>query len=151
ATPPELVGGGTALNAMSVVSKDDIWAVGVNGHIAHFDGRSWHSEQLDQALVSKSSPTKNYFDLLGVAAWPGEVWVSDAKQGYFRYDGKAWTTVTSAPYSVHELWGTSPRDVWLPGGKPAHFDGTRWDTSVVLGNPMRSAHGTAPDDIWMVG
>ncbi len=152
ATPPDLKGYGTALNAVAVVARDDVWAVGVNGRLAHFDGTTWRAEQLVAARVSHDPHIRGHFDLIDVEAWPGEVWVTTAAKDYLRFDGKAWSKVpVPLGRSVQQLWGSSPKDVWLPGGRVARFDGTRWDDSVVLPVSLREVHGSAPNDVWLVG
>ena len=153
--PPELRGYGTALNALSVVARDNVWAVGVNGRVAHFDGTTWHGEQIDVAAVSTDPANRSYYDLLGVAAWPDGVWVTASKTGHYYYDTttKRWTVVPDSELgnrTQQQVWGIDPRDVWLAG--PAHFDGTGWDQSTV--HPaagLREVHGSARDDVWQVG
>lgn len=153
-TPPDLKGYGTAMRAISAVARDDVWAVGVNGRVAHFDGTSWHGEQIEVARVSKSPDVKGYFDLIDVVAWPGEVWVTASSSDYYRFDRKAWTVVSVPevrPRTFQQVWGATPKDVWSIGGRMDHFDGARWDTSTVLPAGLREAHGTAPDDVWAAG
>lgn len=153
ATPPELIGSGTALNALSVVAANDVWAAGVNGRVAHFDGKSWRSEQLDVARVSTSPSVRGYFDLLGIVAWRGEVWVTDSAARYLRFDGTTWTVVdvpSIKPRTMQRIWGLSPRDVWLPTAM-LHFDGTSWNPFTLPSAGVRSVSGLAPNDIWLVG
>ena len=76
-------GAGTAFNAISVVARDDVWAVGVNGRVAHYDGKAWSVEQIEVARVSTDPAIKGYYDLLAVAAWPGEVWVTASRDALF--------------------------------------------------------------------
>lgn len=149
ATPPELRGG--YFKAICAVAKDDVWAVGVAGNYAHFDGTAWHGGRLDAARVDPSGLVKGYFDLIDVMAWPGEVWITSSKSGYYRYDGKVWSNVdlpAIKPLTFQQLWGSSPRDVWLPSG--VHFDGATWSRTP-LPTAARDLHGTGPDDIWASG
>ena len=153
-TPADLSGYGTAMRAVSVVAKDDVWAVGVNGRVAHFDGKTWRGEQLDVARVSKTPDVKGYHDLIDVVAWPGEVWVTASASEYYRFDGKTWTAVSVPevrPRTFQQIWGTSPKDVWSVGGRMDHFDGARWDTSTVLAAGLRKVHGSAANDVWAAG
>ena len=153
-TPPDLSGYGTAMRALSVVARDDVWAVGVNGRVAHFDGTTWHGEQLDVARVSKTPDVKGYFDLIDVVAWAGEVWVTASSSEYYRFDRKSWTVVPVPevrPRTFQQIWGASPKDVWSVGGRMDHFDGARWDTSTILPAGLRKAHGSAADDVWAAG
>jgi hypothetical protein len=82
--------------------------------------------------------------------------VTASKRSYYRYDSgaKTWTVVPTPELGrrpLQALWGTDPSNVWLPGGKPAHFDGEHWDTSLTMPAGLREVHGTARDDIWQVG
>lgn len=141
-----------AARAISSVSRSDVWAVGVYGSIAHFDGTRWHSEKLPGVD----------FDLIRVMAWPGAVWVTAAGKEIFRFDGTRWSSDTPAELGgrgIRELWGTSPRDVHvlLPSGagdlpQIGHFDGTRFAVSAV-GRPglLHKVHGSGSHDVWAVG
>ncbi len=137
------------LGAISVVARDDVWAVGGNGLVAHFDGKTW---TLDRPDVTRVSPTMaSHYDLLDVSAWAGEVWVSASRADYYRFDGKTWSAV-HAVRSMQMFWGSSPHDVWLPGGVAAHFDGKAWSSMPQFPRTVgRSVHGTSASDVWMVG
>ncbi len=153
-TPADLSGYGTAMRAISVVARDDVWAVGVNGRVAHFDGKTWHGEQLDVARVSETPDVLGYYDLIDVVAWPGEVWVTASSSEYYRFDRKSWNVVSVPevrPRTFQQIWGTSPKDVWSVGGRMDHFDGARWDTSTVLPAGLREVHGSAANDVWAAG
>lgn len=137
------------IEAIAVVARDDVWAVGVAGHLLHFDGERWHDEQLAVARVSKNG--NGYFDLLDVAAWRNEVWVTDSHKGYYRFDGKSWSDVVVPERQFQQVFGVAPNDVWSVAARMAHWDGERWDLSTVLPIGVRRAHGIRRDDVWAVG
>lgn len=65
-------------------------------------------------------------------------------------DSPSWHTLsTSQPAALLSVWGTSPRDVWVVGGRSEldgaptllHFDGTSWS------HPDSGQHGV---DLWWV-
>ncbi|MFO0658998.1 MAG: hypothetical protein U0165_04075 [Polyangiaceae bacterium] len=152
-TPPELKGVGTALTSMSYVSPTNIWAAGVNGHVAHYDGKAWKGEQIESARVSTSPSVKGYFDLLAVTAWENEVWVADSRAGYHRFDGKSWTFVsvpTITGRTIQTLWGSSPADVWSPLSLLHYANGT-WSTFATPLSSYEHARGLAPNDVWFAG
>lgn len=140
------------LSSISVVTKDDIWAAGFYGYVAHFDGKVWTGQRLDVARVSTDPAAAGWFDLLDVVAWPNEVWVAPSRPNYYRFDGARWSAVPG-PFNIQSFWGTGPRDVWTPSGSmPTHFDGTQWVRApAIASTAVRAVHGTAKDDVWMVG
>ncbi len=132
------------LRSVSVVSNDDVWAVGDEGRVAHFDGKSW----------SITQPTHD--DLTRVVAWHGEVVANMAwGKGLIRFDGKTWSPFSwpDANVVVADFWGTSSRDLWVPGKSAHHFDGSKWVEAPPLGTlaQMYAVGGSAPDEVWMVG
>lgn len=130
------------LSSISVVTKDDIWAAGFYGYVAHFDGKVWTGQRLDVARVSTDPAAVGWFDLLDVVAWPNEVWVAPSRPNYYRFDGARWSAVPG-PFNIQSFWGTGPRDVWTPSGSmTTHFDGTQWCARPRL-RPRRSAQCTA--------
>lgn len=146
ATPAGFRGTHRALHSVSVLSKDDAWAVGSGDTVAHWDGKTW---TITQPAIAKG------LDLKHVLAWPGEV-VAHATfgQGLFRFDGTTWTRL---PWPEHvvvdDFWGTSSHDLWLPGLRSVHhFDGTKWE-EIAFGmfDDMVAVSGTGPNDVWMVG
>jgi hypothetical protein len=146
ATPSGFRASRRALRSVSVLSKDDAWAVGDAGTVAHFDGKTW---TITQPPIAKG------LDLQRVVAWPGEVVaLATFGNGLFRFDGTTWTRL---PWPEHvtadDFWGTSSRDLWVPGLRSAHhFDGAKWD-EIAFGmfDDMYAVSGSGPNDVWMVG
>ena len=155
ATPAALRGFGSGLRAIWVVSKNDVWAVGGQAHVAHYDGTTWSVEQPDDICPKpRYGQAKDCRELLGVAAWPPELWVEDDQNDY-RFDGKSWSKVAHGHPFVGRVWGPTSHDVWLPNTSVEHWDGARWDATAggkaFDHMSMRDVHGAAANDIWMVG
>lgn len=147
------VGRERAWRSVWAVSPSDVWAVGAQGSVAHFDGTAWKEQKLDGIE----------FDLLSVAAWPSDVFVTAGGNELHRFDGKSWKIERPPELqnaSLHRIWGLSPRDLYVQvskgkDGPPviAHFDGTKWQL-VTLGDKtgtVYAIHGSAADDIWAAG
>ena len=136
------------------VSRDDVWAVGNQGSVAHYDGTAWTEQKLEGVEV----------DLLHVLAFPGpDVWVTDAGDMVYRFDGKRWTRAAAPELqekTLHRLWGSSAQDVYVQfsasdDGPPMllHFDGHDWKTLTLGDQPgaIFGVHGSGPTDVWAVG
>jgi hypothetical protein len=149
---------GAVLNAITVVSASDIWAVGqqpaASGHVPlteHWDGTAWSIVP----VPAGSSPSK----LLAVSAdGADDVWAVGAQTEpgtsdtginlAEHWDGTAWSVVTGLPdlgnSELQQVYAASPTDVWATVYAPRtdtdlgvdnflHFDGTSWTTVPVPG------------------
>jgi hypothetical protein len=137
----------TGLSGMTDVwasSVDDVWAVGDDAIIAHYDGSAWGRTVAGSPFKSSiwgSGPTDVYalstFDLM-------------------HYDGSGWTEIDlDAGGGDGQVWGTSASDVWVmtDDSEISHFDGVRWetiDTFDFVGD-LAAVWGSSPDDLWAVG
>lgn len=138
--------------SVAAVAKNDVWAVGSHGSVAHFDGSAWTAQEL---------PGVEY-DLVHVAAWPGSVWATGASNTLHHFDGKSWSQVAPEVFAdarLHQLFGTGPNNIYVVISdkdtkvpRIGHFDGSRWSVFHV-GRPgqIGTLHGTAANDIWAVG
>jgi hypothetical protein len=143
--PSPHVGTYDSLYAVSIISRNDAWAVGYTLTLGigdvyilmHWDGTSW-------SLVN--GPPANSSVLLSVKAFAtDDVWAVGYK-GYdinqntastftLHWDGTAWSEVPSpnvddANY-LHAVDGAAPNDVWAVGstnlrGLAMHWDGAIW-------------------------
>jgi hypothetical protein len=132
-------------------SPSDVWAVGDQATVLHFDGARWSA--VNTGLVD---------DLYGVwASGPADVWVvggSGFPSGPIgvvaRFDGSAWTVVQRNIPRVDAVWGTSASDVWFagPGGAMHHWDGTTF-SPVASGTTkdITDLSGLSPTRAWAVG
>jgi hypothetical protein len=138
----ELDGTGT-LSALWGAASNDVWTVGTNGLVAHFDGAAWTTAMNDTTVWEA---------ITGSAA--DDVWVVGDAGKTMHWDGAAWTAVSSpATEALTGVWEAARTDVYAITGKMMiHWDGTAWST-VPLTNPpdLRGIWGSGPGDIWVVG
>jgi hypothetical protein len=100
-------------------SASDVYAVGDDGVVVHYDGGGW---------TALSSPTSDDFTFVwGTGA--SEIYAGTDTGTLYRYDGAGWTTALELPgLALHAAAGTAPDDIFVAAGNGAlyHFDGNRW-------------------------
>jgi len=99
----------TTLMAVWGSSKDDVWAVGSDAAVIHWDGKAWTS-------IPFSSPITNTFNTVW-GSGPNDVWLASSTDAVFHAKGFAGATTkldridTPLPYDLHvpvrRIWGTS--------------------------------------------
>ena len=134
------------VTALAPVAKNDVWAVGRFGTVAHWDGRAWHEDKL--AID---------WDLIDVAAAGGLIWVADATSTLHRFDGKTWDTVKPEPLArtpAQHLTSVAGH-LFVPASYQkdiaiAHFDGKEWRREAMVGADLGLVRiaGSALDDVW---
>ena len=137
---------------------DDVFAVGENGVIVHYDGTSW-------SIMNSGTTT----------AYLGSIWGSGSNNVYavgavydggdftgviFHYNGTSWEKISAlimtSPISI---WGSGPDDIYVAGGNSdyffgsiAHYDGRSWSTSSTGSySPLYSVWGSSADNVYVVG
>lgn len=130
----------------------DVWAVGLGGNVAHFDGQRW----------TKQNIATNTFTVGGTTidgSGPDDVWVGDT-QGVYRFDGTTWTQVPEFAFQLVFAVAVQARnDVWVSattGGTNTlyHYDGTSWTATHSRSNDaglIIDIDARASDDAWAVG
>ena len=138
-TPTGLSG----LTALWASSDTDLWVVGMDAIVAHYNGTSWQRTivgEPNKGSIWGSSPSDIY--ALGVF-------------GLDHYDGSTWTGITlDSGGGDGQVWGTSATDVWAmtDSSQVSHFDGTKWTTSDLnLIGELGAVWGAAPNDVWGAG
>ena len=99
-----------ALPPVGKRARYDVWAVGENGTILHWDGTAWSA--------SASGTTSALWGVWG--SGPSDVYaVGDTTTGeatVLHWNGAAWSTVsTPADGYPNSVWGGGPDDVWIVG------------------------------------
>jgi len=127
-------------------SPADVFAVGGNGSILHYDGTGWAADP--------SVPTSNLlFDVWGVSS--SDVYAVGAAGTTLHFDGASWSVMSSGTdASMHGVWGASGVDVYAAGdaGTILHYDGAAWGSMASgTGNNLRAVWGSSTDDIFVVG
>jgi hypothetical protein len=126
-------------------AANDVWVVGQNGSIRHYDGRRW---------TRVSSPTKdNLLSIWGSAA--NDIWAVGANAAILHWDGQLWSSMKSPlQRSWRRVWGIGTTTVWLiaADGTVVNWNGSDWLTRAnSSGVELRGLWGSGPDDIWIVG
>jgi hypothetical protein len=126
-------------------SGSDIFAVGTNGTILHYDGTSWSS---------MASPTT--YRLSGVWGSSGsDVFASGSYGIIIHYNGTSWSSMAS-PTSLFlfDIWGSSGSDVFAVGeqGIIFHYNGANWSP---MDSPtiqwLARLWGSSGSDVFAVG
>ncbi len=176
---PNVGTGNNLLNAVTVLSKKNAWAVGEYFDTAakvyrtlteHWNGWQW------QVVPSVNPGTNNNFLNGVVAIAPDKVWAvgSYSNAGGFSntltefWNGSQWTLVTSQNRAgesnyLNAVTATSPDNVWAVGNSSGatptlieHWNGTQWSivTSPTPTTGVAVFNGIAAankDNIWAVG
>lgn len=136
---------GDDLEDVAPVSSQDIWAVGDDGLIVHYNGTTWttipspHGDRIN-ALTMLSS----------TSGWA----VGDGGK-IIRYNGATWTQVSS-PVTDHlnGIWMVSETEGWAVGeaGKIIRYNGTSWSQFTDTGgNAWYDVQIVSSNDGWAVG
>jgi hypothetical protein len=129
---------GSSLRDLYGTSTSNVFAVGTNGLILHYNGSS---------VSTMASGTTE--DLLAVHSSPdgAHVWAGGYNGALLHLAGTTWEVVappsTASPISA--IWGTSPEDLFVGQlGFMYHFDGAHW-------SPVAAAVTGTVDEIESVG
>lgn len=115
---------GTDYHGVWGSDSDDVFAVGDNGIIEHFNGTEWSSMHSNTLAKLK--------DVWGTG--PDNVFIVGHDSTLLHYDGDGWTQMdwTSAVLNFHNIAGRDQSDLYASGtgalgvNMLARFDGTRW-------------------------
>jgi hypothetical protein len=105
---------------------EHVWAVGMTGVIAHWNGQSWKQQTSTTSIALRSV----------WAASATSVFAVGEKGQILRYDGQVWKAMQSpTQQTLASVWGTSDKDVWAAGSRGAllHYDGVKWKVEKVAG------------------
>ncbi len=129
----------------------DLYAVGDQGMVLHFDGASWTKEATGTTASLTAIWGSGADDVYAVGmsdggrslilhrSRPGDQWQRDA---------------VGTTSSLSALWGSSPKDVFAAGekGTVVHFDGHDWSAqSTGSEAEIVSLWGSGPKDVYAVG
>lgn len=141
---------GRALRALWGTSRRDLWAVGEQATLLHWDGEAFTAHP---SLSGLAPP------LLAVwGAGTSEVFAAGASGLVLRFDGARWLRSESGTReTLYALWGSSSQDLWAAGGYGTgvllHFDGNLWQTVPAPGarRGLRALWGSSATDVWVAG
>jgi hypothetical protein len=126
---------------------DDVWAVGGDGALSHFDGRRW--EKADLPLQIKDV----------AARAPDDIWAAAYPSTLLHYDGRTWHASPipgNGNVDPVAIGIAAPHDVWvLAGNRILRFDGLRWSELSAPGTAgqrnLSALMILGADDVWIGG
>lgn len=141
---------GSSLSSVWGSAADDVYVVGTNGAILHYDGSEWtevyHSE--DVILISLWGTSSTDIYALGFDNATGDL-------ATLHYDGTDWAQMdTGLPASTtfpSNVWGSAATGIFIAGddGLILYYDGTAWtqmDTGIY--DYIDCIWGSASDDVY---
>jgi hypothetical protein len=143
------------LKAIWGIDENNIWAAGEG--ILKYDGNDWNP-------VTIPSTAGRLWSIYGFSA--DDIWAGgEITGGILHYNGQTWEQMqTPNPwprtdydqFTVLDIWGTSPNDVWAVGefDKIMHWNGASW-TAFELEDyytiSFFAIWGSSHDNVWMLG
>jgi hypothetical protein len=136
------------LSAVFAFSDENVWAVGAQGAIVHFDGT---------VITRADSPTTS--TLYGIwGAAPDDIWAVGEDGALVHFDGNAWSFVPGGEDELHAVWGSGPNDVYTVGGTfnlgtMGHFTNAVWlfGSTGLSGAGLNAVAGTDANNVFAVG
>lgn len=130
------------------LAGDDLWAVGNEERLLHWDGVSW--------TIVHQAMNGDYLQGVWELA-PNDVWVGGSSGKIYHWNGVDWTPQKLNNWGFNDLWATAPDDIWAVGGLQAshgvifHYDGVAWsEVASGSGKPLYSLWGV-DGMVWAVG
>ena len=139
---------GANLEAIDVVTEDDVWVGGADGTVLHWDGLGWTMHDLP---ADEDGSLPDVIRLQALA--DGRVWVVSGQA--FRWDGEAWTGTGNRPLT--DVWASGADTVYGTSEAGVHQwqgDG-EWTTVAQIGggalSGLSAIWGSSEQDVWAVG
>jgi hypothetical protein len=148
-------GGADSFWWVSGTGPNDVWMVGENGRIEHFDGTSFtaHTSGTTATLWGVWPFSAN--DVWAVGGVPGPMMMP--KDVLLHYDGSSWTPVMlpeQLGVANYKVWGPSPDEIYIvgEGGTIWHLKSGTWTNESVTGsNTLFTVHGCSASEVYAVG
>lgn len=122
-------------------APDDVYAVGRDGTVYHYDGTS--------VSPMASNTASDLYGVFGLSS--SAVWAVGAGGLVVRYDGNRWSDMASgADVDLYSVWASGPDNVFAvgQGGIIRHYDGNAWSTmSIGVTVDLSAVFGTAADHV----
>jgi hypothetical protein len=131
-------------------SPSDIWAVGSEGCVVHFDGKTWRQQP--------SITARNLTAVAGTAS--NDVWAVGAEGVTLHFDGHNWSETESSEGRVLlGAWSNASGEVWVSGvegsvGLLRYYTTKKhaWENKHIPGSKsLWRAAGAGADNVWVVG
>ena len=144
----QLSGTNQTLNAIWGSSSSDIFVVGNEGTILHYDGSNWNPQ---------NSGTENpLYSVWG--SGPSDVFAGGSRGTILHYDGTKWTQQDSdeLEQAVDDLWGSSSNNVFAASHgtndhRISHFDGTGWEQQSIFYCGVTTVSGSSDNNVYNGG
>ena len=140
-------------------TANDVWAVGDDGAIAHFDGSKWSAQPFPEGEGGTEDAGKRPA-LLGITGTSkSDVWAVGEAGTVLHFDGMAWSNPTSGTLgTLRAVWADAKDDAWAvgDGGIVLHFDGAAWmpdapDAKLGVTAPLYAVQASSKTDVWIAG
>jgi hypothetical protein len=136
------------LNGVWCNTASDIWAVGANNTIVHYDGADWD-------MPTTGLPSASYAGVFGTSGT--DAWAVGTSGTAVHWNGTAWSKVTTGTSAnLTAVWGSAPNNYYATGngGVGLHYNGSSWSTisfpDQVTGN-LHGVWGADASHVYMVG
>jgi len=150
---------GNPLKSVWTSSGSDVFAVGYNGIILHYDGNTWKLMESGTKIWFSSVWGSSATDVFAAGSAAVVVPESSCQNiinpngGIYHYDGSNWTPMAGAPSNAGwGLWGSSATDVFAVGGGIYHYNGIDWTCMETgIGKVFWDVWGSSATDVFAVG
>jgi photosystem II stability/assembly factor-like uncharacterized protein len=141
--PSETALTGNNLNGVWGSSARDVFVVGDEGTILHYDGSVWKP--------MPSSTDQGLFATWGSSA--RDVYATGDNGTFLHYDGNVWFPQKSYPYvQLGAVWGASGSDVYFTADNVIrHYDGNVFRMSGDADAVLRALWGSSANDVYATG
>ena len=145
--PPDEVTDGHPLYGVSGCAPDDLWAVGRDGLVLHYDGSEWSRER----SIGRQARLQNVW-----CRRPDDVHVFTDNHRMFRWDGDSWTRheINIPRRSYLEAFSfRAEGDAWAASNMHVvHFDGQEWRRAEFDGERFepRQVWARAADEVYVL-
>jgi hypothetical protein len=137
-------------------AADDVWAVGEEGMVLHYNGFGW-SRASDHPAIDPAGSDHDWLNRVWGPA--GDDVYALSLDGVYHYNGISWSgpanDLSQDVSAAHALvWGAGPsHKLIIPNGADAlEFDGANWTTfTPPWSGYYHDIWGFAPDDYFVVG
>ncbi|MCP4109089.1 MAG: hypothetical protein GY749_26765, partial [Desulfobacteraceae bacterium] len=135
----------SSLSSIWGSSKENVFAVGVEGTVIHYNGIEW---------TQMATPTSQRLNKVWGSS-NENVFAVGSSGTILRYDGNTWTHMTNPSSNyLYGIWGSSENNVFAVGLNSTilHYNGNTWTemTSPVSDN-LYGIWGSSENDIFAVG
>jgi hypothetical protein len=136
------------LNSVWRNTASDVWAVGNNNTIVHYNGTAWSQPITGLAFAS-------YASIFGTSGT--DVWTVGGSGATTHWNGTRWQrTVVNTGVFFTGVWGNSPSNYYASAnnGIGYHFNGSSWSQIAfpfTLTGNLHAVWGSDASHVWMVG